>query len=117
MGESANLQEADTTVRMREDSSIVRTRTTVPGLAVIESTMNLSADILARDGGTTRVLTLQRPKGGRGAPVLVDTTGEVFGPWELELLHWPPEAEAELRRGGYIGGRPPDLEPWCNCAD
>ncbi len=104
-------------VRLRKDFSIVRTWTTVPGLAVIEPTMNRSAGILARDGGTTRVLTLRRPSGAGGAFVLVDAAGEAFGPWEVELLHWPPEAEAELRRGGYIGGRPPDPEPWCNCAD
>lgn len=79
--------------------------------------MNLSANILARDGHATRVLTLRGPVGASGVPVLVDVAGAVFEPWEVELLHWPPEVEAELRRGGYIGCGPPDLELWCNCAD
>ena len=52
-----------------------------------------------------------------GSPVLVDAGGATFQPWEVELLRWPPDAEPALRRGGYLPGRPADLELWCNCAD
>lgn len=75
-----------------------------------------SASILASAGATTQRLTLCLPPTG-GGPVLVDAAGTVFDPWEVELLWWPPETEAVLRRGGYLSGRPPEQEPWCNCAD
>jgi hypothetical protein len=49
--------------------------------------------------------------------VLVDAAGTVFHPWEVEVRRWPPEAETDLRRGGYLPGRSTDMELWCNCAD
>ena len=73
-------------------------------------------DIFAGDGNALHRLALQVPDGG-GRPVLVDATGAVFAPWEVALLRWPPAAETELRRGGYLPGRPADRELWCNCAD
>ena len=71
--------------------------------------------IFASDGATIHSLCL----GARadGSPVLVDAVGATFNPWEVELLRWPPEAEPELRRGGYLPVRPADRELWCNCAD
>lgn len=71
--------------------------------------------IFASDGATIHSLRL----GARanGSPVLLDTTGDPVAPWEMELVHWPPEAETELRRGSYLPGRPADTELWCNCAD
>ena len=70
--------------------------------------------ILASDGGTLQRLTLMST--GNGA-VLVDAAGIPVNPWEVELRHWPPEAESALRRGGYLFDRSPDLELWCNCVD
>ncbi|MFO1424212.1 MAG: hypothetical protein U1F70_11265 [Candidatus Competibacteraceae bacterium] len=61
-------------------------------------------------------LALRIPNGG-GKPMLVDTTGARVNPWEVELLHWPPEAETPLRRGGYLPIRLVDMELWCNCVD
>ena len=72
--------------------------------------------ILAHDGATVHRLTLHVPS-EEERPVLVDAAGVVFYPWELQLLRWPPDAEPTLRRGGYLPGRPADLELWCNCAD
>lgn len=72
--------------------------------------------ILAHDGATVHRLTLHVPS-EEERPVLVDAAGVVFNPWELQLLRWPPDAEPTLRRGGYLPGRPADLELWCNCAD
>lgn len=71
--------------------------------------------IFASDGATIHGLRL----GTRadGSPVLLDAAGVSLAPWEVELLRWPPEAEADLRRGGYLPGRPIVTEPWCNCAD
>ena len=73
-------------------------------------------DIAARDGNVIHRLALQVPDGD-GNPVLVDATGAIFHPWEVELLRWPSAAETALRRGGYLPGRPVDVEFWCNCAD
>lgn len=71
--------------------------------------------IFASDGATIHGLRLgARPDGW---PVLLDAAGVPVAPWEVELLRWPPEAESDLRRGGYLPGRPSDPEPWCNCAD
>ncbi|MFZ1326639.1 MAG: hypothetical protein WAT67_11590 [Candidatus Contendobacter sp.] len=50
-------------------------------------------------------------------PRLVDADGARLNPWEVELLHWPPWAEAELRRGGYLSSQWSDQELWCNCTD
>lgn len=72
--------------------------------------------ILTSDGGTLQRLTLVSTVTGTGA-VLVDAAGIPVNPWEVELRHWPPEAEPALRRGGYLCDRSPDLELWCNCAD
>jgi hypothetical protein len=71
--------------------------------------------IFASDGTTIHGLRL----GARadGSPVLLDTAGLPVAPWEVELVHWPLEAEPELQRGGYLPGRPADMELWCNCAD
>ena len=71
--------------------------------------------ILASDGATIHRLRLDAR--ADGSPVLVDTAGATFHPWEVELLRWPPEAETGLRRGGYLPDRPTDMELWCNCAD
>lgn len=71
--------------------------------------------IFASDGATVHGLRLgARPD---GSPVLLDAAGVPVAPWEVALLRWPPEAESDLRRGGYLPGRPSDPEPWCNCAD
>ena len=72
--------------------------------------------ILTSDGGTLQRLTLVPAVSGDGM-VLVDTAGIPVNPWEVELRHWPPEAESALRRGGYLFDRSPDLELWCNCVD
>lgn len=72
--------------------------------------------ILASTGDAVCRLTLRLPRTG-GAPVLVDATGAVINPWEVELLRWPPSATAALRSGGYLTERPADLDLWCNCAD
>lgn len=72
--------------------------------------------ILAHDGATVHRLMLHIPS-EEERPVLVDAAGVVFNPWELQLLRWPPDTEPALRRGGYLPGRPADLELWCNCAD
>lgn len=71
--------------------------------------------IFASDGATIHSLRL----GARtdGSPVLLDAAGATLHPWEVELLRWPPEAEPELRRGGYLPVRPTAMELWCNCAD
>ncbi|MCB1770177.1 MAG: hypothetical protein KDJ31_10855 [Candidatus Competibacteraceae bacterium] len=50
-------------------------------------------------------------------PTLIDDAGVRIAPWEINLLHWPREAEADLRRGGYLPVCPSDTELWCNCAD
>ena len=73
-------------------------------------------DIFACEGNTVHRLMLQIPSGG-GKPALVNAAGAVVNPWEVELLRWSPEAETALRRGGYLPGRPMDMELWCNCAD
>lgn len=74
---------------------------------------NLDPDpILSRDGLT---LLLHTPDNGR--PILLNAAGETVSAWEIELLHWPATLETELRRGGYLPGRPIESEPWCNCAD
>ncbi len=54
---------------------------------------------------------------GAAQPCLVNASGARLKPWEVELLHWPPWAEAGLRRGGYLSGQWSDQELWCNCAD
>ena len=72
--------------------------------------------ILASDGGTLQHLTLVPAVSGDGM-VLVDAAGIPVNPWEVELRHWPPEAEPALRRGGYLLDQFSDLELWCNCAD
>lgn len=81
-------------------------------LSVIDS----AATILASDGSARYRLRLRQPPTG-GPPVLVDAAGTVFHPWEVEVRRWPPEAETDLRRGGYLPGRSTDMELWCNCAD
>ena len=72
--------------------------------------------ILTSDGGMLQRLTLVPAVSGDGM-VLVDTAGIPVNPWEVELRHWPPEAEPALRRGGYLIDQFLDLELWCNCAD
>jgi len=72
--------------------------------------------VLASDGGTFQRLTPVSTVTGNGA-VLVDAAGIPVNSWEVELQHWPPEAEPALRRGGYLLDQFPDLELWCNCAD
>ena len=71
--------------------------------------------IFASDGAT--ILDLRLGARADGWPVLMDAAGIPVAPWEVELLRWPPEAETGLRRGGYLPGRLPEPEPWCNCAD
>jgi hypothetical protein len=83
---------------------------------MILSSINPSTGILASDGSTLLRLSLSFPSMD-GAPVLVDAAGATFHPWEVELRRWPPETEADLRRGGYLPGRPINMELWCNCAD
>ena len=72
--------------------------------------------IFASDGNAIHRVALRIPDGG-GAPILANAADMAFNPWEVELLRWPPEAETALRRGGYLPGRPVDMELWCNCAD
>lgn len=72
--------------------------------------------IFARVGYAPCRLALRIPN-GVGKPMLVDIAGAVVHPWEAELLRWPPEVEAQLRRGGYLPIQPVEMELWCNCAD
>ncbi|MDG4551337.1 MAG: hypothetical protein P9F19_08120 [Candidatus Contendobacter sp.] len=72
--------------------------------------------IFARVGHAFHRLALRIPNGS-DKPVLVNATGAKINPWEVELLHWPPEIETPLRRGGYLPFQPIDMELWCNCAD
>ena len=72
--------------------------------------------IFARVGHAFHRLALRIPNGG-DKPALADAAGVVVDPREVELLRWPPEAEAALRRGGYLPIQPVDMELWCNCAD
>jgi len=83
---------------------------------MIPSASEHTAGILVDDGATQRHLTLRRPRAG-GTPVLVDAAGTVVAPWAVTLLRWPPDAETDLRRGGYLVDREWETEPWCNCAD
>ncbi|HOW61612.1 MAG TPA: hypothetical protein P5326_01985 [Candidatus Contendobacter sp.] len=71
--------------------------------------------IFASDGKTIHSLRLSVQ--ADDSPVLLDAAGASLAPWEVELLRWPPEAEAALRRGGYLPVQPVDMELWCNCAD
>lgn len=70
--------------------------------------------IIARVNGLPHRLMLHH---SGGVAVLVDAANTRFNPWEVQLLDWPPEVEADLRRGGYLPVEPPDCELWCNCAD
>lgn len=73
-----------------------------------------SAAILARDGAALQRLSLRLTD---PVPVLVDAAGKAIAPWEMEVVHWPPEVEPALRRGGYLRLPQPELDLWCNCAD
>lgn len=75
-----------------------------------------SEPILASGGDTLQRLSLVSMVPGDGA-VLVDVADIPANPWEVELRHWPLEAEPASRRGGYPRDRSPDLELWCNCVD
>ncbi|NJM11028.1 MAG: hypothetical protein HC889_03170 [Synechococcaceae cyanobacterium SM1_2_3] len=70
--------------------------------------------VIARVDGASHPLRLECAS---DAAVLVDAANTRFNPWEAQALDWPPEAEADLRRGGYLPVLPPDDELWCNCAD
>ena len=83
---------------------------------MIQPAVENSAAILARDGAVLQRLTL-RASAPNLAPVLVDAAGKVIAPWEMEVVRWPPEVEAALRRGGYLRPPQPELDLWCNCAD
>lgn len=73
-----------------------------------------STAIFASDGSTIQRLWWP----AEDAPlILTNEAGVSIAPWEVELLRWPPEAEAALRRGGYLPIQPVDMELWCNCAD
>jgi len=70
--------------------------------------------IFASDGSTIQRLWWS----AEDAPVtLTNEAGVSIAPWEVELLRWPPEAEDQLKRSGYLPFRTPDRELWCNCAD
>jgi hypothetical protein len=73
-----------------------------------------SIRIIARVNGSLHHLMLHRTG---GAAVLVNAANARFSPCEVQLIDWPPEAEADLRRGGYFPIQQPDMELWCNCAD
>lgn len=84
---------------------------------ILSDTEQSEGIIFASDGTTLCRLRLHRPSID-ARPVLVDAAGTLVQPWEVELLRWPSQAEAELRRGGYLTERHWSLaEPWCNCAD
>lgn len=74
-----------------------------------------STAIFASDGSAIQRLHLCNQV--NGLPVLADETGAPVAPWQAELLRWPPEIEATLKRSGYLLLRTPDAELWCNCAD
>jgi hypothetical protein len=74
-----------------------------------------SQAIFASDGSTIQRLRLLCLDDA--PPILIDEAGVRIAPWEINLLRWPREAEADLRRGGYLPVRPSDMELWCNCAD
>lgn len=83
---------------------------------MILTDIDASASILARVDAIPCELRL-RPVAADRAPVLVDATGTVFQPWEVELLRWPPEMETALQLSGYLPRSPLDMALWCNCAD
>jgi hypothetical protein len=75
-----------------------------------------STAIFASDGSTIqrlygRLLTEDGPF------ILTNEAGASIAPWEVELLRWPPEDEAALKRSGYLSVQTHDTELWCNCAD
>ena len=75
-----------------------------------------STAIFASDGSAIqrlygRLLTEDGPF------ILTNEAGASIAPREVELLRWPPEFEARLKRSGYLPFRSPDTELWCNCAD
>lgn len=74
-----------------------------------------SPAIFASDGSTIQRLHLHTQ--ADGSPILADDVGATVAPWEIELLRWPPEAEAALKRGGYLPVRPHSPALWCNCID
>ena len=61
--------------------------------------------IIARVDGALHPLRLECTG---DAAVLVDAANTRFNPWEAHVLDWPPEAEADLRRGGSLPILPPD---------
>lgn len=81
---------------------------------MIQTDVDSATAIFASDGATIHRL---RWRPSVDAPILVDDAGIEVAPWEMHLLHWPPAAEAALRRGGYLPVRPSDTELWCNCID
>jgi len=55
------------------------------------------------DGRTVSLaLTTEHPSSSYGIPVLVDEDGYAYGALDVALLSWPPDAEADLRRAGYL---------------
>ncbi|MCB1777425.1 MAG: hypothetical protein KDI50_08310 [Candidatus Competibacteraceae bacterium] len=81
---------------------------------MMQSDIDLLA-IFASDGSTIQRLRLLYLDDA--PPVLIDEASARIAPWEINLLRWPPGAEADLHRGGYLPVRPSDTELWCNCAD
>lgn len=75
-----------------------------------------STAIFASDGSTIQRLHWQVLTED-GPLILTNEAGVSIAPWEVELLRWPSEAEARLKRRGYLPFRTPDTELWCNCAD
>ncbi len=75
-----------------------------------------STAIFASNGSTIQRL-YGRLLAEDGPLILTDEAGVSIAPWEVELLRWPPEVEARLKRSGYLSFRTPDTELWCNCAD
>jgi hypothetical protein len=74
-----------------------------------------SIAIFASDG--SMIQRLQSRTQADGSSILVDEAGVFVAHWEVELLRWPPEDEAALKRSGYLSVQTHDTELWCNCAD